>query len=88
MDLYLGAEFVFAIMVMYYFVEEMMEIKENKLSYFISFWNNLDIFVILVIPYDYLIDWPSNAKLLIGIFFYQYNETKNIFLNLRNLYVS
>ena len=50
MDLFLGAEFVFAIMVMYYFVEEMMEIKENRLSYFVSFWNNLDIFVILVIP--------------------------------------
>lgn len=66
MDLFLGAEFVFAIMVMYYFVEEMMEIKENRLSYFVSFWNNLDIFVILVIPYDYLIDWPSNAKVLIG----------------------
>ena len=79
MNLYLGAEFVFAIMVMYYFVEEMMEIKENKLSYFISFWNNLDIFVILVIPYDYLIDLPSNANLLIGTLFYPYNKIENIF---------
>ena len=65
MDLFLGAEFVFAIMVMYYFVEEMMEIKENKLSYFVSFWNNLDIFVILVILYDYLLNQLSKAKLLI-----------------------
>ena len=85
MDLYLGAEFVFAIMVMYYFVEEMMEIKENKLSYFISFWNNLDIFVILVIPYDYLIDWPSNAKLL--YFLSIWRDWKH-FLNFSNLHMS
>ena len=57
MNLYLGAEFVFAIMVMYYFVEAMMEIKKNKLSYFVSFWNNLDIFVILVILDSYSIDF-------------------------------
>ena len=44
----MGAEFIFAFMVIYYLVEEVMEIKSNKLSYFTSFWNCLDIFVILV----------------------------------------
>ena len=44
----MGAEFVFAFMVLYYFVEEVMEIKNNKLAYFTSFWNCLDVFVILV----------------------------------------
>ena len=44
-----GAEFIFTIMVIYYLVEEIMEIKANKLEYFMSFWNCLDIFVILVI---------------------------------------
>ena len=44
----MGAEFIFAFMVLYYFVEEVMEIKNNKLAYFTSFWNCLDVFVILV----------------------------------------
>ena len=44
----MGAEFIFASMVLYYFVEEVMEIKNNKLAYFTSFWNCLDVFVILV----------------------------------------
>ena len=35
-------------MVSYYLVEELMEIRTNKLQYFMSFWNCLDIFVILV----------------------------------------
>ena len=44
----MGAEFVLAAMLLYYLVEEGMEIKANKLEYFVSFWNCLDICVILV----------------------------------------
>lgn len=39
---------MFTAMLLYYIVEEAMEIKANKLAYFLSFWNCLDIFVILV----------------------------------------
>ena len=44
----MGAEFILAAMLLYYLVEEGMEIKANKLEYFVSFWNCLDICVILV----------------------------------------
>ncbi len=42
----MGAEFVFALLVIYYLIEEVMEIKRHKLEYFMSFWNWLDIGVI------------------------------------------
>ena len=42
----MGCEIVFAIFVLYYLVEEMIEIKKIKLEYFKSFWNCLDLFVI------------------------------------------
>ena len=45
----MGAEFLFAAMLIYYFVEEAMEIRVGKFDYFTSFWNCLDVFVILVI---------------------------------------
>ena len=44
----MGAEFILAGMLLYYLIEEAMEIRNNRLAYFISFWNCLDICVILV----------------------------------------
>ena len=43
-----GGEFVFAIFVFYYFIEEILEMKKMKMEYFYSFWNQLDMFVIAV----------------------------------------
>ena len=49
----MGAEFLFAAMLIYYFVEEAMEIRVGKFEYLTSFWNCLDVFVILVNTYIY-----------------------------------
>lgn len=47
--LYFSAvEFVFALMIIYYAIEELLEIVAKKLEYFQSFWNCLDLFVISV----------------------------------------
>ncbi|KAK7507557.1 hypothetical protein BaRGS_00001492 [Batillaria attramentaria] len=44
----LACEVIFCIFILYYMVEEAIEIKKHKLSYFKSFWNILDILVILI----------------------------------------
>lgn len=44
----MGAEFVFAAFVLYYLVEEFIEIKALRLEYFTAFWNCLDLFMIVV----------------------------------------
>ena len=41
-----GCELVFAVFVMYYLIEEALEIKSMGLEYFRSFWNCMDICVI------------------------------------------
>lgn len=42
----MGCEIVFAAFVLYYLIEEFIEIKKQKFEYIKSFWNCLDIFVI------------------------------------------
>ncbi|BFZ03163.1 hypothetical protein BsWGS_06202 [Bradybaena similaris] len=44
----MACEIIFCIFIFYYTVEEILEIKKLKLSYFKSFWNILDLMVILI----------------------------------------
>lgn len=44
----LGCEMVFCLFILYYVVEEILELRIHKFSYFKSIWNILDIVVILV----------------------------------------
>ncbi|XP_076327240.1 polycystin-2-like protein 1 isoform X2 [Tachypleus tridentatus] len=44
----LACEGVFCLFIIYYIIEEAIEIKHNKCKYFKSFWNILDILVILI----------------------------------------
>nr|XP_019944360.1 PREDICTED: polycystic kidney disease 2-like 1 protein [Paralichthys olivaceus] len=44
----LGCEIVFCVFILYYIVEEMLELQIHKLSYFGSIWNILDIVVIML----------------------------------------
>lgn len=44
----LGCELLFCVFILYYIVEEILELKIHKFSYFNSIWNILDIVVILV----------------------------------------
>ncbi|KAG7279838.1 hypothetical protein CRUP_013748, partial [Coryphaenoides rupestris] len=44
----LGCECVFCLFILYYIVEEILELRIHKLSYFKSIWNILDIVIILL----------------------------------------
>ncbi|CAL9688200.1 unnamed protein product [Knipowitschia caucasica] len=44
----LGCEMVFCVFILYYMVEEILELRIHKFSYFGSIWNILDIVVILL----------------------------------------
>jgi len=44
----LACEAIFCLFILYYSVEEFLEIKKHKLSYFKSIWNILDILVIII----------------------------------------
>jgi len=49
MDFFVMAcECIFVLYIIYYFVEECIEIKRHKFSYFKSFWNILDVIVIIM----------------------------------------
>lgn len=47
----LGCEIVFCVFILYYVVEEILEVRIHKLSYFKSIWNILDVIVIMVRKY-------------------------------------
>ena len=44
----MSCEAIFIAFIIYYTVEEVLEIKKHRISYFASVWNNLDLVVILV----------------------------------------
>ena len=44
----MACEGIFVLFLLYYTVEEIIEIKKHKLSYFKDFWNILDLIVILM----------------------------------------
>ena len=46
--MFLGMEIIFAVFILYYLVEEVLEIKSRKVYYFKSFHNILDLCIIVV----------------------------------------
>ena len=44
----MACECIFMLFIFYYMVEEIIEIKKHKFSYFKSFWNILDVLVIVI----------------------------------------
>ena len=44
----MACEFIFCAFIFYYYVEEALEIKKERMSYFFSIWNVLDIVVLIV----------------------------------------
>lgn len=44
----MACEGIFILFIVYYTIEEILEIKKHKLKYFKSFWNVLDIIVIFL----------------------------------------
>ena len=44
----MACEGIFIVFIIYYSIEEILEIKKHKLKYFKSFWNVLDIIVIFL----------------------------------------
>eukprot|EP00095_Tigriopus_kingsejongensis_P003470 maker-scaffold13_size735724-snap-gene-6.27 protein:Tk03470 transcript:maker-scaffold13_size735724-snap-gene-6.27-mRNA-1 annotation:"pkd2 " len=44
----MGLEIVFAVFVFYYIIEELIELSTLRLQYFTTFWNFLDLFMIVV----------------------------------------
>ena len=44
----MACECIFMLFIFYYLIEESIEIKKHKLSYFKSFWNILDVLVIVI----------------------------------------
>lgn len=44
----MACEGIFILFIIYYTIEEILEIKKHKLKYFKSFWNILDIIVIFL----------------------------------------
>ena len=44
----MSCEAIFIAFILYYTVEEILEIKKHRISYFASVWNNLDLVVICV----------------------------------------
>ena len=44
----MACEFIFCFFIVYYIIEEAIEIKMHKLKYFNSIWNILDVAVIVV----------------------------------------
>ncbi|XP_076365526.1 polycystin-2-like isoform X2 [Tachypleus tridentatus] len=44
----MGCEILFSVFILYYIIEEAIEIKKNKCNYFKSIWNILDIVVIVL----------------------------------------
>ncbi|XP_041921583.1 polycystic kidney disease 2-like 1 protein isoform X1 [Alosa sapidissima] len=44
----IGCEMIFCLFILYYIVEEILELRIHKLSYFSSIWNILDVVVILL----------------------------------------
>lgn len=62
----LGCEMVFCVFILYYIVEEILELRIHKFSYLTSVWNILDIVVILVKTED---PAPLRAAVPDGFFF-------------------
>ncbi|XP_032488120.1 polycystin-2 isoform X1 [Phocoena sinus] len=82
-DFFLAAcEIIFCFFILYYVVEEILEIRIHKLHYFRSFWNCLDVVIIVlsVVAAGINIHRTSNVEVLL-----QFLEDQNAFPNFENL---
>ncbi|XDA77418.1 hypothetical protein R6Z07F_007552 [Ovis aries] len=82
-DFFLAAcEIIFCFFILYYVVEEILEIRIHKLHYFRSFWNCLDVVIIVlsVVAIGINIYRTSNVEVLL-----QFLEDQNTFPNFENL---
>ncbi|KAK2489482.1 hypothetical protein MC885_011515 [Smutsia gigantea] len=82
-DFFLAAcEIIFCFFILYYVVEEILEIRIHKLHYFRSFWNCLDVVIIVlsVAAIGINIHRTSNVETLL-----QFLEDQNTFLNFEHL---
>ncbi|XP_019523621.1 PREDICTED: polycystin-2 [Hipposideros armiger] len=82
-DFFLAAcEIIFCFFILYYVVEEILEIRIHKLHYFRSFWNCLDVVIIVlsVVAIGISIYRTSNVDVLL-----QFLEDQNTFPNFEHL---
>uniref|UniRef100_A0A7N5JGZ7 Polycystin-2 n=1 Tax=Ailuropoda melanoleuca TaxID=9646 RepID=A0A7N5JGZ7_AILME len=82
-DFFLAAcEIIFCFFILYYVVEEILEIRIHKLHYFRSFWNCLDVVIIVlsVVAVGINIYRTSNVEVLL-----QFLEDQNTFPNFEHL---
>ncbi|XP_012660780.1 polycystin-2 isoform X1 [Otolemur garnettii] len=82
-DFFLAAcEIIFCFFILYYVVEEILEIRIHKLHYFRSFWNCLDVVIIVlsVVAIGINIHRTSNVGVLL-----QFLEDQNTFPNFEHL---
>ncbi|XP_068398522.1 polycystin-2 isoform X1 [Eschrichtius robustus] len=82
-DFFLAAcEIIFCFFILYYVVEEILEIRIHKLHYFRSFWNCLDVVIIVlsVVAAGINIHRTSNVEVLL-----QFLGDQNAFPNFENL---
>nr|XP_025729326.1 polycystin-2 [Callorhinus ursinus] len=82
-DFFLAAcEIIFCFFILYYVVEEILEIRIHKLHYFRSFWNCLDVVIIVlsVVAIGINIYRTSNVEVLL-----QFREDQNTFPNFEHL---
>ncbi|XP_069901714.1 polycystin-2 isoform X4 [Globicephala melas] len=82
-DFFLAAcEIIFCFFILYYMVEEILEIRIHKLHYFRSFWNCLDVVIIVlsVVAAGINIHRTSNVEVLL-----QFLEDQSAFPNFENL---
>ncbi|XP_005667068.2 polycystin-2 isoform X1 [Sus scrofa] len=82
-DFFLAAcEIIFCFFILYYVVEEILEIRIHKLHYFRSFWNCLDVVIIVlsVAAIGINIHRTSNVEMLL-----QFLEDQNTYPNFENL---
>ncbi|XP_069341463.1 polycystin-2 [Eulemur rufifrons] len=82
-DFFLAAcEIIFCFFILYYAVEEILEIRIHKLHYFRSFWNCLDVVIIVLsaLAIGINIHRTSDAEVLL-----QFLEDQNTFPNFEHL---
>uniref|UniRef100_Q13563-5 Isoform 5 of Polycystin-2 n=1 Tax=Homo sapiens TaxID=9606 RepID=Q13563-5 len=82
-DFFLAAcEIIFCFFIFYYVVEEILEIRIHKLHYFRSFWNCLDVVIVVlsVVAIGINIYRTSNVEVLL-----QFLEDQNTFPNFEHL---
>ncbi|XP_006885373.1 PREDICTED: polycystin-2, partial [Elephantulus edwardii] len=82
-DYFLAAcEIIFCFFILYYVVEEILEIRIHKLQYFRSFWNCLDVVIIVlsIVAIGINIFRTSSAEMLV-----EFLENQNTFPNFEHL---